>query len=280
MGRGGRAKRAKRRTVKAAGRARQSEAQFQDLFGFEREAKIASSNVRNVFTPHQPISEVNLLFGRTDEIRNLVETLNTPGQHVLLYGERGVGKSSLANVASNLVLQMLQSKIYIKRCDQSDTFESILHEPLSEARPELYQSEVSATESSSKHGGLGAGPIDAGRERGREVTRTYPNRVSISPSTAGRALADMDGLLVVDEFDAIREDSDKGRVSELIKQLSDGASPFKIMVVGIAASASELTAAHPSVQRNLRETKLRRMEVGELREIVTVGAEAIGISFK
>ena len=74
-----------------------------DLFGLNREKKIAESGVRDIFAPHRPIAEGNLLFGRQTEVRSIIETLNTPGQHVLLYGERGVGKTSIANVISSLM---------------------------------------------------------------------------------------------------------------------------------------------------------------------------------
>ncbi|MET4780168.1 ATP-binding protein [Glaciihabitans sp. UYNi722] len=104
--------------------------------------KIAESGIRNIFTPHQPIAESDLLFGREAEVRSLIETLNTPGQHVLLYGERGVGKSSIANVTSSVVSVLLNRNVYEKRCDNSDTFESILKGPLAEVGADLTLTEV------------------------------------------------------------------------------------------------------------------------------------------
>ena len=82
-----------------------------DLFGIEREEKIKLSGARDIFTPHQPIHSLELFFGRANEVRALIEHLNTPGQHALLFGDRGVGKSSLANVASELLLSKLANGI-------------------------------------------------------------------------------------------------------------------------------------------------------------------------
>jgi energy-coupling factor transporter ATP-binding protein EcfA2 len=57
----------------------------------------------------------------------LIEQINTPGQHALLYGDRGVGKSSLANIASNLLLKhVARGALYEKRCDSETTFEEIV----------------------------------------------------------------------------------------------------------------------------------------------------------
>jgi hypothetical protein len=65
----------------------------EDFFGLSRERKIIKSGVREVFTPHKPINKVEFFLGRKKEVQNIIEQINTPGQHSLLYGERGVGKA-------------------------------------------------------------------------------------------------------------------------------------------------------------------------------------------
>lgn len=245
------------------------------LLGLEREKAIADSGIRNIFTPHQPISEVDLLFGRTDEVRRLVATLNTPGQHVLVYGERGVGKSSLVNVVSSLAAFMMDRTLFEKRCDQSDTFESILRGPLAEVGADLTL--IGATEQEEKHGEGDLKFVRGGMAK--TITGTYAASHSLSPSTVAEAIRDINGLLVIDEVDAIGNAEDRRKLAELIKLLSDAGSTFKIMLSGIAATGAELIAAHPSVQRCLRETKLERMSEAELTEIVTNGAEAAKLKF-
>lgn len=66
----------------------------------ERTKKIGKSKIREIFTPHIPISNINSLKGRRLEVQKLFEILTTPGQQALLYGERGVGKSSLAQATA------------------------------------------------------------------------------------------------------------------------------------------------------------------------------------
>lgn len=248
---------------------------FDDIFGIEREQKIAKSGIRNVFTPHQPISEVDLLFGRKPEVQKLVETLNTPGQHVLLYGERGVGKSSLANVVSTLLRHVVDSRLFVKRCDQSDTFESIMMAPLADVGADLTLVQVDQQRQSK----TGLNIKIANGERAKGVVATYEAHHSLNPSTVVEAIADLKALLVVDEADAIGNPEDRKKLAEAMKLLSDSSSQFKIMVVGIAATGSELTAAHPSVQRCLRETKLERMSETELRDIVDIGGKKTGLTF-
>uniref|UniRef100_A0A942Y9R6 ATP-binding protein n=1 Tax=Neobacillus citreus TaxID=2833578 RepID=A0A942Y9R6_9BACI len=246
-----------------------------NFFGLNDEKKIADSGIRNIFTPHQPIAEFDLLLGRKDEVQSLVQTLSTPGQHVLLYGERGVGKSSLANVVADALRVLLQTTVHIKRCDQSDTFESIVRTSLAEVGADLI-----LTGASEEVGGEAGADLKVLKGTvAKRVVAEYQVSHSLSPSTVAEALTDLNGLLVVDEADAIGNREDRRKLAELIKLLSDGGSAYKLMVVGIAETGSELTAAHPSVQRCLRETKLERMSDPELSEIVEAGSEKAGIRF-
>lgn len=48
------------------------------------------------FTPSKPIEAYTHLKGRDDEVKHILSTLTTAGQHCMIYGERGIGKSSLA----------------------------------------------------------------------------------------------------------------------------------------------------------------------------------------
>jgi Cdc6-like AAA superfamily ATPase len=245
------------------------------LFGIERERKIAESGVRNIFTPHQPISEIDLLFGRQSEVQKLVETLNTPGQHVLLYGERGVGKSSLANVVRILLGAFVESQLFVKRCDQSDTFESILARPLAAVGADLTLTNIDSQLDTK----VGANLKIFSGERAKSIVASYQAHHVLSPSTVAEAVEQLDALLVVDEADAIGNTEDRRKLAELIKLSSDAGSKFKVMIVGIAATGDELTAAHPSVQRCLRETKLERMSDPELREIIISGSAKADLSF-
>jgi ABC-type uncharacterized transport system fused permease/ATPase subunit len=51
-----------------------------------------------VFTPAAPIDNKKLFSGRTSQLRDVIDAVNQRGQHAIIYGERGVGKTSLASV--------------------------------------------------------------------------------------------------------------------------------------------------------------------------------------
>jgi Cdc6-like AAA superfamily ATPase len=85
--------------------------------------------VATAFSPHSPISSLQLFRGRTDQIRSVVDAANIPGLHIAIYGERGVGKTSLANMNRDILgtSQMATSKVI---CAERDTFESVIRRSL------------------------------------------------------------------------------------------------------------------------------------------------------
>lgn len=56
--------------------------------------------LNKAFRPHSPIEEKDSFFGREKEQLRVIQALHSPGQHIVIYGERGAGKTSLARVST------------------------------------------------------------------------------------------------------------------------------------------------------------------------------------
>jgi Holliday junction resolvasome RuvABC ATP-dependent DNA helicase subunit len=67
--------------------------------------------VGSVFSPAAPIREKDVFAGRRDQLRMVIDAINQQGQHALIYGERGVGKTALANVVAAFLKSMGQSAL-------------------------------------------------------------------------------------------------------------------------------------------------------------------------
>jgi Cdc6-like AAA superfamily ATPase len=248
-------------------------------FGLQDEAKIIRSGVRDVFTPHIPVDDASHFFGREDEATRLVSVINSPGQHILLYGDRGVGKTSLAKTTCKLILQKIQKgDFFEKRCDSQDTFASIFEEPLKACGVDLAFKEETKTLNQGGGAGISAVFAKADLSSKREIKKTNISSYKPdSPSWVANQLKLLSGIILIDEADAITHDSDKKKIAELIKQLSDSNSPFKIVIVGIAQTGEELTAGHPSVERCLKEVLLQRMIDDDLKKIILNGMNKLSL---
>ncbi|CAA0098980.1 Holliday junction ATP-dependent DNA helicase RuvB [BD1-7 clade bacterium] len=248
-------------------------------FGLKDEAEIIKSGVREVFTPHIPVDDVSHFFGREDEASRLVSVINSPGQHILLYGDRGVGKTSLAKTTCKVILQKIQKgEFFEKRCDSDDSFASIFEEPLEKCGIDLSFKEETKTLSQGGDAGINAGFAKAGVKSNRQTKETKVSSYKPdSPSWVADKLKKLSGIMLIDEADAISEKSDKKKMAELIKLLSDSNSPFKIVIVGIAETGEELTAGHPSVERCLKEVLLQRMTDDDLKKIILNGMKKLGL---
>lgn len=244
-----------------------------DLFGLEKEKKINRSGVRKVFTPHQPIHDLKLFLGRESEVKQLIGYLNTPGQHALIFGERGVGKSSIANITSELLLrQVMGHKIVRKRCDSEDNFVTIVRKILETVNIDIYQ------DFKEKSSGFIVGKYLTHNKSKSSRFEGYSGKAT-SPSWVCEQIQDIDAIYVIDEVDSIQNNNDRKKIAELIKQLSDSGSSLKILLVGISETASDLVDGHPSVNRCLKEVKINKMTDQEIRAIIISGSEKLSLPF-
>src|SRR5438046_1688802 len=70
----------------------------------QEEAVDLSLRASKVFQPRAPITARELFAGRWVQITTIADAVGQPGLHIIIYGERGVGKTSLANIVRPLLL--------------------------------------------------------------------------------------------------------------------------------------------------------------------------------
>lgn len=250
------------------------------MFNLDKEKLIVGSGVRHLYTPYQPIQEMELFFGREKEVSNIITQLNTPGQHSVLYGDRGVGKTSLANIAAEMLKDLVGGKLFVKRCDSGDNFESIVESLLCEVGCDLRMLSQQCHKAEGGKAGLDLKIISAGVDTKTTSVQEFDGLrdKARSPSWVASQLKDLKALFLLDEIDVIAKE-EKWKIAELVKQLSDVGSGLKFLIVGIAETASELTQGHESVQRCLKETPLRKLSDSEIESIVITGASKLGLEF-
>ncbi|NQW53505.1 MAG: AAA family ATPase [Rhodospirillales bacterium] len=204
--------------------------------------------IRSIFTPATPIRESDLFSGRLDQIDELSEACIEPGRHAVLYGDRGIGKTSLANIFHRRI-RALTRHIYATRvqCGPSDTFESLW----ARAFDELHVKSEDGSERIplSKLRGTGIFPDDVRRM----LDLFLPNELPI---------------IIFDEFDKARDSEIRPLMANTIKNLSDFGSRATVIIVGVSDDVNALIGEHESIKRCVTQIRMPRMSNEELRGII------------
>jgi Cdc6-like AAA superfamily ATPase len=203
---------------------------------------------------------------------HVIETVFKRGQHAAIYGERGVGKTSLASIMAEVLAGVPGENAYLVvrvNCDHTDSYSSMWRKALDEIRL-LGQIR-------------GAGLRPDVHEAVTTATSLLPDAGSVAPNDVRKVLevlAANNSVVAIffDEFDSIEDGGVRPLLADTIKMLSDQSVDATLFIVGVADSVDELVTAHESVERSLRQIQMPRMSSDELREIVTRGLSTCGMS--
>ena len=198
---------------------------------------------RQVFLPTAPIDEGRLFVGRLSQIRALLDVIYQRGAHAIIFGERGVGKTSLVNIINDRVIGPSRfNKVLKISCAPNDTFTTVWSNvffPFS----------------------IDGKPVSESIAANPQPFTVYKIAESL-PTVSSRY------LIILDEFDRIQNDEAKTLIADTIKYFSDNPLKFTILVVGVGNSIEQLFGSHPSIQRCCVQIRMPRMSPQELREIV------------
>jgi energy-coupling factor transporter ATP-binding protein EcfA2 len=211
-----------------------------------------------VFSPAAPIDQYRLFAGRVRQVREVLTAASQRGMHVILFGERGVGKTSLANILSELILvdgvRSLNSGTV--NCDASDDFNSLWRKIFRELT--VYSESQDAP-------GVDASTMD--RLLSDTVT---PDDIRFLLDRIPQPV-----MIVLDEIDRLAKPDVTTLLADTIKTLSDHSVDATLVFVGVADSVDDLIAEHQSVERALRQIRMPRMSLDELYEILDKGVNEL-----
>jgi len=196
-----------------------------------------------------PIDEEDLFAGRSTEVRKILEAVIARSKHVVLFGEKGVGKTSLTNVFWKRFNKTLRSFIVARiQAGPHDTFSSLWGRALEELQA-------------------------AGNATGKsDYVAFETDHETWTPSQIRRELqkcgANALPIIIVDEYSEVVDADAKKLTANLIKEFYDFSVTTTVILVGVAENISELIEDHASIDRALVEIPLNRMSESELKEII------------
>jgi len=227
---------------------------------FELLEKISAS-----FSPSAPIDS-RAFAGRESQVTDVINACLQRGQHVVIFGERGAGKTSFANT----ICQMLRMKFVMPECgtincDQTTTFASLWREIFSE---------IPLSRNAPVNRNVSAADRTQGTFAQLLPENVTPHSVRTVLQNRGRF------LLIIDEVDRIKDKATTTLIADTIKTLSDHATDTTLVLVGVAESVDTLIAEHESVQRALIQVHMPRMSPAEIDKIIDNGLANVGMTIE
>lgn len=219
--------------------------------------------LNNVFSPTSPIKRKDFFFGRRTQLEDVVDAINEIGQHAILYGERGVGKTSLANIMYDSYTNLYPVKV---TCNREDEFITLWDRAFRELK-------FAKTTSGSTFSQAEIKNID-------KVINELNNGQLVTPALVESLMRQLKGskfLYIFDEFDNIRTKKIRSSFADLVKSLSDNVENVTITLVGIGDDVEELVGSHRSLERCLKQIKMPRMSDKEAGAIIDNGLNQLGI---
>jgi len=213
----------------------------------------------------QPVTSRAAFAGRRDTLAALIAAIEQQRAHVVLYGERGIGKTSLIHVFAETAREARYLVLY-GSCGVEARFDEMFR-TFAEQIPLLYHGAVSPTADE------------------REHQRSFADLLGDHPVDP-RELADLFGqlvgtrvILILDEYDRVADPAFRRDVAELIKNLSDRASRVQLLLTGVASNLDELIGFTPSIRRNIVGLAVGPMAADEMRDILARAEAATGLAY-
>lgn len=215
--------------------------------------------VTNTFSPGTPIREKELFSGRLPQILMLLDAVAQAGKHAVIFGEPGVGKTSLANTFA-LGTSGVAHQVYVIRvnADANDSFSSLWERVFKRIRIEFKENGTDYRQTLAKEyaGAISADDVQL------ELESMSANAVPI---------------IILDEFNQISDKSITGEIARLIKNISDFSLNCTIVVVGVAEDVSGLIRGHSSIARQLVQVNMPRMNIDELNLLISARVNRLGM---
>lgn len=228
-------------------------------------AQDARALIRDAFTPSQPVNDRAMFAGRRALLEDLIVAIEDQRLHFVLYGDRGIGKTSILHVLSDLAIDADYLVCYIS-CGDRMSFSDFARR-IAQRVPLLF------------HGDYAPGSAEI--EQGQHLSDILPAG-EVDVSTFGEMLgrlSDTRILMLLDEFDRVESEDFRRSIAELIKNLSDKAAPAQIVIAGVAPDLSELIAQIPSIRRNVLGVLVPNMTDEEVSEMLSIAERRAGLTF-
>jgi Cdc6-like AAA superfamily ATPase len=221
--------------------------------------------LRNAYTPAQPITDRWMFAGRIDILTMAIRAIEDERLHTIIYGQRGIGKTSLLHVLTQAAREARYLVAYVS-CGADATFDETFRSVAAEIPLRFHEA---------------YGPTSSQAEKGATVADLLPS-VGVSPRLASDLCTKVAGtrvLVVLDEFDRCESTEFRRSVAEFLKNLSDRSVRVQLVIAGVASNLEELLEPGAMIQRSVVALEVPKMTTEEIGQLVRNGQAVSGLTF-
>lgn len=231
-------------------------------------------------TPSDSIKTPDRLFGREKTLRDIDRAFSSPGRQIFIYGDRGVGKTSLALTAAYLHTGVENAPIYVM-CGKTSNFGQTIQAignatiPVEKRLDKLTTgggfnlsvagTGVGFTEPSHQHSGIAA---PQSLTEALDVIRYVASKRKNTT------------IIIVDELERVEGDAEREKFAEFIRNIPELNEDVRFIFCGIMHDIDQLLTAHASAGRILEAIELRRLNHSDLWKILTVVGDKLNVELQ
>jgi Cdc6-like AAA superfamily ATPase len=222
-----------------------------------------------IYTPTSPIEIKGLFSGRQAQLSKIVSFIGQKGYHIIIYGDRGVGKTSFSNIIK-ILFEKPTIPVAKISCNSDDTYASLWMNVFSQLSVKF---EIAREN-------IGFNNQTVNKEQDVQLSKLVSGD-SVDISTILNLFQLLgQAIIILDEFD--RLDSikfNKRLFADTLKAVSDKLPGITLIIVGVAEDVSSLIQEHESIERNIGQIHMPAMSPSDVEEIIKKEEQPLDMTF-
>ena len=199
-------------------------------FGMSAHRATTASDLRarieETFTPSSPVARRDLFAGRAGALQQLLDLVQQPGRHVVLFGEPRTGKTSLATIVPEFAADPVS--LVLVTAEAGDTFDTLWRKAADAVRTTLRRAERGLAAS--------AFPSDTPTTLAKDAEASATDVVALLARLSAAAPA----WVVFDAFDRAADPDTRLRMREVAESAGASAPRATLVFAGTATSGDRL----------------------------------------
>lgn len=252
---------------------------------------------KSPYSPTEPITARNRLIGRDQEVVDVVTAIRA-GRNVVISGERGVGKTSLATVVaamckaprkhsdgSPLAPALPPALTAYWSCSGESTIDSVvdglLHSLSRSSGIDLTAVNKTGSNVKASVGGVGAEiRVETESQRANSAAALMVESI-MRARGIGTGHGDSPIILIIDEADRAAASAGLGVFVRTSKEMAtaEGARGVSFVLVGQKGLMAQLQREHPSAPRSFEFVWLTPLSIEACKEVLSRGEQLSGVKF-